>query len=262
MIKGDSFTLKDGSIIIVSAFGQEQVRFTLELRAPDLIVESITISPTTPIAGQSATITSTIKNIGNSDAVNYILDIQHGDETDFLEFQGITLTPDQSTEKKTTHTYVKSGSYTIKVKASSFQDLNKNNDELAKSIFVGTQESGVKEQNFFGSTIHLVHGWNLISVTEPMIGKSIEQISNVRTIPEFRRCESRRTWIFFNGNWVKIKSWLSVEPADGTERVKYSFYDEERFKPEHLGLGMWLLIETRNGCTLGCGLKECTEGVS
>ncbi|MCH8004188.1 MAG: hypothetical protein IH934_06180 [Nanoarchaeota archaeon] len=260
MIKGDSFTLKDGSIIIVSAFGQEQVRFTLELRAPDLIVESITISPTRPKTGELVTFTYTVKNVGNDDAAEFVLGTDYGDGTGAFTSSKTTLIAAGLTITQTLrYTYPKSQSYIVKISASNSRDLNKDNDELTKTIVVSTKLSiGITEPKFFSSSIDLVNGWNLISVTPGMVGWSILQMSNAESIPESNRCEIEQpVWIWFPNDWKLVK------PSSG-KYMKSPFdqaVDVVKFGVEQVYLGMWLNVKNPKGCRLGCGVNSCVSGV-
>jgi len=253
------FTLEDGSIIIASVIDKDLVQFTLELRAPDLIVESITLNPTNPIAGQSVTITYTVKNVGNNDAVDYVLSVEYGDRNKGSSSETRPIPPGESIPESLLYNYPKPGTYTIKIRASDSRDLNKDNDELTKTIVVSTKSTiGITEQNFFDSSIDLVNGWNLISVTPGMVGKSISQMSNADSIPKANRCEIiDPVWIFSPNVWKLVK------PSSG-KYMKSPFdraVDVVKLGVDHKYLGMWVKVENPSGCRLGCGTNSCVSGV-
>lgn len=111
-----------------------------------------------------------------------------------------------------------------------------------------TAQDQILTQKFNSNTVELIKGWNLISVTQPMVGKSIGQMSI--QVGKAEKCASDKAWIFFGDKWEFVETPNLKEPFK-------TVVDLDAFTQDYVGLGMWLNILNEKGCILGCGLAGC-----
>ncbi|MEM7824444.1 MAG: hypothetical protein QXO27_00505 [Candidatus Aenigmatarchaeota archaeon] len=116
------------------------------------------------------------------------------------------------------------------------------------SVFFSLVSSQTSQRPVEDTTIELRDDWNLISVTEPMIGRTIAEMA--------QNCGSgdggwiSHGWLYVNGEWKAVL---------GTDLTKRGGVDIERFTRDHAGLGLWLKVQKplKSRCVLSCGLRGC-----
>lgn len=103
----------------------------------------------------------------------------------------------------------------------------------------------VSAQQISGSKMRLGYGWNLISVTPPMEGKTVHQFSDNSTFND--ECNISRAFIFDS-----TLGWQIVKPTKGNSGGKI-----ETFVQENVGHGMWVFNPTEGSCFIKCGVSSC-----
>ncbi len=144
-----------------------------------------------------------------------------------------------------------------------------NNNRITAMAVGDTTDGGLTpyyEVKFFDSYAQLVNGWNLISVTKPMIGKNLYSMTHITTpsvkegsvVSGFITCNITKAWLY---NAKKPEYWMFVQDSDRT--VPEAAVHLDRFTSGVAGWGMWVEVkemEDKGGCELGCGLTSCNFG--
>lgn len=118
---------------------------------PDLIVQNISISPTTPKAGESVSITATLKNQGNADCSQF--DLKYYLDDAYIGEDSCTfgLNAWESNNESCSYTVSNAGSHTIRVFVDSDNEIyesNENNNNLEKTYFwEGTIDAEISIDN-------------------------------------------------------------------------------------------------------------------
>ncbi|MDO8741507.1 MAG: CARDB domain-containing protein [Candidatus Woesearchaeota archaeon] len=170
------YTCKDGACI----------NQTIQTK-PDLTVLGITITPSAPKVNENITITTTVKNIGNSAASTLGIVTESNPSPDYIKIYANTgtLLPGELIESKIIVSYNKTDSYQIKSTADAFNsidELNENNNELTKTITVATTPQACSDDTSYNSCSstkpvycdngNLVNKCSLCGCEEPLICQS------------------------------------------------------------------------------------------
>jgi hypothetical protein len=120
---------------------------------PDLVVEKILLSSSSPIQGQDVEITATIKNNGNYNATNFIVEFKIDDITQ--ENKAISLLGGSSIDLEFNWSNVPVGTHKIEIIADStnvITELNKGNNENTIDVFIASLPSQQEQQGFASNT--------------------------------------------------------------------------------------------------------------
>ena len=118
------------------------------------------------------------------------------------------------------------------------------------SFKVARNDAGIEMPLYSSDRVVLTQGWQLISVTSPMVGRSLAEIAS--------SCEIDAAYIYTSDD-RKPSAWLRVKPNAGkfsTDTFAQAI-NIIKFGSEHVGLGLFLHLRTHGGCSFGCGLTSC-----
>ncbi len=128
------------AIVFVALYPSGQVRLeSVGTNRPDLIIDSFGYAPENPQTGEAVLFSGTVKNTGNSPAMNVTISIDFGNgkqETSALEEP---LLPGMIHDFSFEQAYILPGNYTARVTVQTTDDSDNNNNmaELVVAIFSG-----------------------------------------------------------------------------------------------------------------------------
>ncbi len=132
--------------------------------SPDIIVEKPLLNPSSPTPGQDVEITATIRNDGNYDADNFIVEFKLDGTTQVNK--SISLRGSSSTDLKFNWDDAPAGMHVIEIIADStdvIMESNENNNNDAIDVSVGpTQEQGSE----IASHTKVIHPWEPMGTAE------------------------------------------------------------------------------------------------
>lgn len=102
--------------------------------------------------------------------------------------------------------------------------------------------------------IMLAPGWNLISVTPPMAGKSLHEMNESGSQIRELKCAISVAWLYVNDPG-RSSQWLLVQNSGRT--LPDNIININTFSNKHIGLGMWAKVENDKYCYLDCGITGC-----
>ena len=102
------------------------------------------------------------------------------------------------------------------------------------------------------SSMIIAPAWNMISVTPPMEGKSLNIINTTGiTTVEEGKCSISVAWMYD----ASAQDWLSVQ--DGASSLPSYVPRIVAFNRDLVGKGMWVYVNNQQTCKFDCGLKTC-----
>lgn len=125
---------------------------------------------------------------------------------------------------------------------------------LALTMYVIAQSNFEQKSFVSDDRIWLVKGWNLISVFQTFVGKSLNELAHTGQGPEIcvDPAPNVAGWLFNNTG----KDFIIMQNFGKT--IAPIFEPTERFSQDHVWSSVWIKIE--NNCALGCGSATCMTG--
>ena len=102
--------------------------WNLSVAQPDLIIPDIVFSPSSPTAGQSVTITATVRNQGNANASAFNIRYRVNGSTIDTDRLTFGLNAGNSNNESTSYTFPSAGTYSIEVCADSSSEVSESNE--------------------------------------------------------------------------------------------------------------------------------------
>lgn len=129
---------------------------------------------------------------------------------------------------------------------------------LISSVMAQTAAKPTAPYTVEANSMDLYPGWNLISVTPPMVGKSLFDMHNLtdgKTKFPYA-CAIDTAWLY-RGDRVDL-GWQFVKPNAAIYPdfvIKVS-----SFSANDVALGLWVNVVQPGGCRFGCGITGCLLG--